>query len=190
VQFLFGDHVLDVDRRELRSSSELIATEPQVFDILVFLLQNHDRVVSKHELIEEVWGGRIVSESTVSSRITAVRKVVGDDGKRQRLIRTLPRRGFRFVGAVRQVPAPAPSAMPFADAATPIVDPPSDDFSARYRSVGADEARCRHDGPAGDRGASVRQLEPRSPAGLFRRRDDGGNHRRTFATALVVGHRM
>jgi adenylate cyclase len=120
VQFLFGDHVLDVDRRELRSSSELIATEPQVFDILVFLLQNHDRVVSKHELIEEVWGGRIVSESTVSSRITAVRKAVGDGGKRQRLIRTLPRRGFRFVGAVRQVPAPAASAMPFADAATPI----------------------------------------------------------------------
>src|SRR5262245_7482252 len=113
VQFLFGNHVLDLDRRELRSGSELIATEPQVFDILVLLLQNHDRVVSKHELVDEVWGGRIVSESTVSSRITAVRKAVGDDGKQQRLIRTLPRRGLRFVGAVRQVPAPAPSAMPF-----------------------------------------------------------------------------
>jgi DNA-binding winged helix-turn-helix (wHTH) protein len=74
VQFLFGKHVLDVDRRELKRGSALIAMEPQVFDLLVYLIQNRERVVSKDDLINGVWGGRIVSESTLTSRINAVRK--------------------------------------------------------------------------------------------------------------------
>jgi DNA-binding winged helix-turn-helix (wHTH) protein len=102
VQFVFCDHVLDVDRRELRRGGELIALEPQVFDLLVYLVRNHDRVVSKDDLLEAVWGGRIVSESTLTSRITAVRKAVGDSGKAQLLIRTAPRKGIRFVGVVRE----------------------------------------------------------------------------------------
>ena len=101
VQFLFGDHVLDVDRRELRRGAAAIAVEPQVFDVLVYLVENRDRVVSKDDLIASVWGGRIVSESTLTSRINAARKAVGDSGENQTLIRTIARKGIRFVGTVR-----------------------------------------------------------------------------------------
>jgi pimeloyl-ACP methyl ester carboxylesterase/DNA-binding winged helix-turn-helix (wHTH) protein len=100
VQFLFGGYSLDLDRRELRSGSELIAMEPQVFDVLVYLVQNRDRVVSKDDLFAAVWHGRIVAESTLTSRINAVRKAVGDSGEQQALIRTIARKGFRFVGAI------------------------------------------------------------------------------------------
>jgi TolB-like protein/Flp pilus assembly protein TadD len=106
VEFAFGDHVLDVDRRELRRGAQLIALEPQVFDLLVYLVQNRDRVVSMDALLEAVWGGRIVSESTLRSRINAVRKAVGDSGVAQRLIRTMPRKGIRFVGVVREEQKP------------------------------------------------------------------------------------
>src|SRR6202023_1676936 len=98
---MFDNQRLDTDRRELRRGREPISLEPQVFDLLVYLVQNHDRVVSKDDLIASVWSGRIVSESTLASRINAARKAVGDSGKDQRLIRTIPRRGFRFVGAVQ-----------------------------------------------------------------------------------------
>jgi TolB-like protein/cytochrome c-type biogenesis protein CcmH/NrfG len=101
VQFLFDDHTLDTDRRELRRGSKSISIEPQVFDLLVYLLQNRERVVSKDDLIASVWGGRIVSDSTLTSRINAARKAVGDSGQNQKLIRTAARKGFRFVGAVR-----------------------------------------------------------------------------------------
>jgi pimeloyl-ACP methyl ester carboxylesterase/DNA-binding winged helix-turn-helix (wHTH) protein len=100
VKFLFGNHVLDVGRRELKRGSALIAMEPQVFDLLVYLIRNRDHVVSKDDLIAGVWGGRIVSESTLTSRINAVRKAVGDSGEKQKLIRTIARKGIRFVGAV------------------------------------------------------------------------------------------
>jgi TolB-like protein len=100
VQFVFDNQRLDIGRRELRRGRQTIAMEPQVFDLLVYLVQNHDRVVSKDDLIASVWSGRIVSDSTLTSRINAARKAIGDNGKDQRLIRTMPRRGFRFVGAV------------------------------------------------------------------------------------------
>ena len=92
VQILFADHVLDIDRRELKRGAELIPLEPQVFDLLVYLVQNRDRVVSKDDVIAAVWGGRIVSESTLTSRINAVRKAVGDSGEEQHLIRTIARK--------------------------------------------------------------------------------------------------
>jgi TolB-like protein len=101
VQFFFDDHALDTDRRELYRGPEAVAVEPQVFDLLVFLVQNRDHVVSKDDLIEAVWGGRIVSESTLTSRINAARRAVGDSGEDQKLIRTIPRKGLRFVGEVR-----------------------------------------------------------------------------------------
>jgi TolB-like protein/cytochrome c-type biogenesis protein CcmH/NrfG len=102
MQFSFTDHVLDKDLRELRRGSDAIALEPQVFDVLVYLLESRDHVVSKDELIDSVWSGRIVSESTLTSRINAARKAVGDSGRDQKLIRTIARKGFRFVGEVRQ----------------------------------------------------------------------------------------
>jgi len=107
VQFLFADSVLDVDRRELSRGSETVAVEPQVFDLLVYLVHNRERVVTKDDLIEAVWHGRIVTESTLTSRINAARKAIGDNGVEQRLIRTIPRKGLRFVGEVRQAPVAA-----------------------------------------------------------------------------------
>jgi len=100
--FVFGDCEIDPDRRELRRGGEAVHVEPQVFDVLIHLLRHSDRVVSKDELIQSVWGGRIVSEATLTSRIAAARRVIGDTGKQQARLRTIARRGFRFVGEVRQ----------------------------------------------------------------------------------------
>jgi adenylate cyclase len=102
VIFAFGDHVLDVERRELRHAGDLVALEPQVFDFLVHLVRNRGRVVSKDELIDAIWEGRVVSESTVTTRLNAARKAIRDTGAAQTLIRTVPRRGVRFVGKVRE----------------------------------------------------------------------------------------
>src|ERR1700738_4628381 len=101
---MFDNQRLDTDRRELRRGREPISLEPQVFDLLVYLVQNRDRVVSKDDLIASVWSGRIVSESTLTSRINAARKAVGDSGELQKLIRTIPRKGLRFIGAVNEQP--------------------------------------------------------------------------------------
>lgn len=103
LSYRFGDLVLDNDRRELRRGADLVTVAPQVFDVLVHLLANRHRVVSKDELLAAVWKGRIVSESTLSSRINAARTAVGDSGEDQRLIKTLARKGFRFVGDVQEV---------------------------------------------------------------------------------------
>jgi pimeloyl-ACP methyl ester carboxylesterase/DNA-binding winged helix-turn-helix (wHTH) protein len=107
VLFLFEDFALDCERRELRAGGATVPVEPQVFDILVHLVENRDRVVSKDDLIASVWNGRIVSDSTLDSRINAVRKAVGDSGGQQRLVRTMSRKGFRFVGAVTATGKPA-----------------------------------------------------------------------------------
>ena len=108
--YLFEDCVLDTSRRELRRGSTSVAIEPKVFDLLEFLIRTRDRVASRDDLIDAVWEGRIVSESTLSSRINAARTAIGDDGKEQRLIRTLPRKGIRFVGEVREEQEPTPGA--------------------------------------------------------------------------------
>jgi TolB-like protein/Flp pilus assembly protein TadD len=100
VLFLFNNFVLDCRRRELRAGDMPVALEPQVFDLLVYLIENRDRVVSKDDLIASVWAGRIVSESTLTSRINAVRRAIGDTGERQSCIRTFARKGFRFVASV------------------------------------------------------------------------------------------
>ena len=100
MQFLFTDHTLDTDRRELRRGGEPIDVEPQVLDVLIYLVENRERVVSKDDLIASVWAGRIVSDATLSSRIYAARKALGDTGQDQKLIRTIPRKGHRFIGAV------------------------------------------------------------------------------------------
>ena len=123
MQFLFEDHTLDVGRRELRRGSESIAVEPQVFDLLVYLVRNCDRVVSKDDLIASVWGGRIVSDSTLTSRINAARKALGDSGEDQKLIRTISRKGFRFVGVVQMQPVGAGLVEPSGPPRDEIYDP-------------------------------------------------------------------
>jgi TolB-like protein/Tfp pilus assembly protein PilF len=110
-----------MERRELWRGPDAVALEPQVFDLLVFLLENRDRVVSKDDLIATVWGGRVVSESTLASRINAARKAVGDSGGEQRLIRTVARKGLRFVGEVRTQQRAPPQPEP----ALPLPDRPA-----------------------------------------------------------------
>ncbi|MDD9976492.1 MAG: winged helix-turn-helix domain-containing protein, partial [Boseongicola sp.] len=107
-QFSFENFDLNVDAAELRKNGELVPLEPQVFDLLVLLIQNSDRVVSKDEIIESVWNGRFVSESAVSTRINALRRALGDDGTEQRLIKTVHGRGFRF-GVQPQKPDSVPT---------------------------------------------------------------------------------
>lgn len=102
VQLCFETFALDQSRRELRRSGELVAVEPQVFDLLVYLVQNRDRVVSKDDILAAVWHGRIVSDSTLTSRINAARRALDDSGDVQRLIRTAVGRGIRFVGHVHE----------------------------------------------------------------------------------------
>lgn len=102
MRYYFGDCVLNSDRRELRRRSSLVAVEPQVFDLLVHLIRHRNRVVTKDDLLAAVWHGRIVSEFALANRINAARGAIGDTGDEQRLIKTLPRRGVRFVGAVRE----------------------------------------------------------------------------------------
>ena len=96
------NYALDPDRRELRSATTIVAMEPQVFDPLLHLIRQREHVVSRDELIGSIWGGRIVSELALNSRINAVRSAIGDSGTGQRLIKTLPRKGVRFVGEVRE----------------------------------------------------------------------------------------
>lgn len=100
--FAFEDFVLDPARRELRQGSHLIAVEPSVFDLLLYLVVHRERVVTKDDLIAAVWSGRIVSDSTMASRMNAARQVIADSGAHQRLIRTIARKGHRFVGEVRE----------------------------------------------------------------------------------------
>ena len=106
MRYHFEDFVLDSDRRELVRGAETIGMGPQVFDLLLHLVENRDHVVTKDNLIDVVWGGRIVSESTVTSHINAVRKAIGDTGEEQRLLRTIPRKGYRFVGRLSEAGAP------------------------------------------------------------------------------------
>ena len=99
--FHFSDYILDAGRRELRCGDQSIEVEPQVLDLLIYLMQNNDRVVSKDDLIASVWGGRAVSDTTLTSRIYAARRAIGDSGRSQALIRTIARKGLRFVGDLR-----------------------------------------------------------------------------------------
>jgi TolB-like protein len=110
MSYHFEDYVLDPDRRELRRDRRLLAIEPKVFDLLLHLVGNRERVVSKDDLIATIWGGRIVSESALTTCINAARTAIGDSGEVQRLIKTLPRKGIRFVGKVEQRPTSASAA--------------------------------------------------------------------------------
>jgi pimeloyl-ACP methyl ester carboxylesterase/DNA-binding winged helix-turn-helix (wHTH) protein len=114
VRYAFGEYLLDVDRVELKRSGVPIEVEPQVFDLLAFLIAGQDRVISQDEIFDAVWHGRIVSQSTLTSRINAARTAVGDDGAAQKLIRTFPRKGYRFVGNAVEAQGELPDSRPAA----------------------------------------------------------------------------
>src|SRR5262245_23429852 len=123
LRYLFEDYVLDTDRRELRHGTGLVLVAPQVFDLLVHLIRNRERVASKDDLIAAIWNGRIVSESALTTRINAARSAIGDSGKQQHLIKTLPRKGFRFIGNVREGEQPAEAAATSLTRVPPIPAP-------------------------------------------------------------------
>jgi TolB-like protein len=102
VRYLFEEYALDADLRELRRGPVLVAVAPQVFDLIEYLIQQRDQVVSKDQLVSAVWNGRIVSDAAITTRLNVARAAIGDSGEEQRLIKTVPRKGFRFVGTVRE----------------------------------------------------------------------------------------
>src|SRR6185503_12496797 len=135
--YRFDRFELDVGAQELRHGEAVLAVEPQVFALLVYLVENRDRVVSRDDILEAVWHGRIVSEAALSSRVKAVRQIIGDDGKAQRLIRTIHKRGFRFVGGVDVIDPEPPATAPVlattsAEGAAP--DRPSSETASRRLS--------------------------------------------------------
>jgi DNA-binding winged helix-turn-helix (wHTH) protein/pimeloyl-ACP methyl ester carboxylesterase len=109
-RYTFGDFVLDADRFELRRGATVVHIEPKVFDVLEYLIRHRERVVSKHELLDTIWGGRFVNESALTTRLKAARRALGDDGSAQRMIRTVHGRGYQFVGEVDEIGRPSPRA--------------------------------------------------------------------------------
>jgi TolB-like protein len=111
LRYLFEEYALDTDRRELHRGPDVVSVAPQVFDLLDYLIRNRERVVSKEDLINAIWNGRIVSDAALTTRLNVARSVIGDSGEEQRLIKTLPRKGFRFVGPVREAQGAAGAAV-------------------------------------------------------------------------------
>ncbi len=110
MRYLFEEYVFDTDRRELHRGADVVSVAPQVFDLLDYLIRNRERVVSKDDLINAIWNGRIVSDAALTTRLNVARTAIGDSGEEQRLIKTLPRKGFRFVGPVVEAQGPGGAA--------------------------------------------------------------------------------
>ena len=126
LRYLFEEYAFDTDRRELHRGTDAVSITPQVFDLLDYLIRNRERVVSKDDLIKAIWNGRSVSDAALTTRLNAARGAIGDSGEGQRFIKTLPRKGFRFVGQVREareVAGPNPDDAP--ENAPAIPDRPS-----------------------------------------------------------------
>ena len=126
LRYLFEEYAFDTARRELCRGPDVIAVTPQVFDLLAYLIRHRERVVTKDDLVGAIWNGRIVSDAALTTRLNAARCAIGDSGAEQRLIKTLPRKGFRFVGQVREareVASPNPGDAP--ESAPAVPDKPS-----------------------------------------------------------------
>jgi DNA-binding winged helix-turn-helix (wHTH) protein len=124
LRFLFEDYALDTDLRELWRGTAVVLVTPQVFDLLDYLIRNRGRVVSKDDLINAIWNGRSASDAALATRLNAVRSAIGDSGQEQRLVKTLPRKGFRFVGPVLEAPV-ADDQMEHLKTALALPDKPS-----------------------------------------------------------------
>ena len=113
VRYVSNSFVIDAATRELVASGTPVRIEPKVLDLILHLIERRDRMVSKDELVATVWQGRFISDAAISSAVSAARRALGDDGHKQRYLRTIHGRGFRFVGALVEVgsgalqPAPA-----------------------------------------------------------------------------------
>lgn len=155
VIFRFGDHVLDLSRVELRCRDAIVGLEPQVFDVLAYLVMNRDRLVTKEEILDNVWGDRFVSVAALTGRIAAARRAIGDDGRKQALIKTVHGRGFRFVGEVEESSATE-------------VDAIAGEHSPRSSSFLSYELFGRHDDLAGleDQLEAQRVITLVGPAGV------------------------
>jgi TolB-like protein len=131
LRYLFEDYTLDLERRELYRGTNAVSVAPQVFDLLDYLIRNRERVVSKDDLINAIWNGRSVSDAALTTRLNVVRSAIGDTGEEQRLIKTLPRKGFRFIGTVRETKQPSgvggifDGSMETPEPALPLPDRPS-----------------------------------------------------------------
>ncbi|MDA9463866.1 winged helix-turn-helix domain-containing tetratricopeptide repeat protein [Bradyrhizobium sp. CCBAU 53415] len=126
MRYLFEEYAFDTDRRELHRGADVVSIAPQVFDLLEYLIRNRERVISKDDLINAIWNGRNVSDAALTTRLNAARSAIGDSGEEQRFVKTLPRKGFRFVGQVREareVAGPNPSDTP--ESAPAVPDKPS-----------------------------------------------------------------
>jgi TolB-like protein len=128
LRYLFEDYAFDTDRRELHRGADIVSIAPQVFDLLDYLIRNRERVVSKDDLINAIWNGRSVSDAALTTRLNVARSAIGDSGEEQRLIKTLPRKGFRFVGPVQEAQWPVGAYSGLTErlsAAPPLPDRPS-----------------------------------------------------------------
>ena len=125
VQYGFEGFELDPARFELRKDGVAVAVEPQVLSLLLLLVANAERMIDKDEIVEKIWDGRIVSDTAISSRVKSARQAIGDDGKAQRLIRTIHGRGFRFVGNVKS------EVLRLAAEPAPVVETPAPEFQER-----------------------------------------------------------
>jgi len=187
LNFRFTDSEIDIPRRELRRAGAIVHVEPQVFDLLVHLIRHRDRFVPKDELIDAIWEGRIVSEATLSSRISAARRALGDSGNDQSLIRTLYKRGFRFVGDVDE-DASAPAAhvieqeAPAQGAARDVAAPTSHRLR-RYRSRARGTTRIR----STLRAVSTAPLSPRRRFPISDRAPPGSIQYRPATARLTPG---
>jgi len=126
VRYRVAQFEIDPTRHEVRRAGESVHIEPQVFDLIVHLMRNRDRIVSKDELIETIWNGRIISEAALSSRVNGARRVLGDNGNDQVFIRTLHKRGFRFVADVQEVTISPDQGVPLAPVAVAPDNAPAD----------------------------------------------------------------
>jgi DNA-binding winged helix-turn-helix (wHTH) protein/predicted ATPase/type II secretory pathway predicted ATPase ExeA len=164
VIYTFGEYTLDTRRYELRRAGRLCAVEPQVFEVLAYLLEQRDRVVTKQELLDHVWGHRFVSEATLTSRLMSARKAIGDSGHDQRLIKTIHGRGYRFVWPAEE----------------------SDDGARpRVAEVGAEDG---HDSPQSDEFAAIERPSLPPPTAFAVPTDPhGAAHRLTVGRAAELG---
>ena len=167
VEVRFGDCELSVERIELRRAGEIVDMEPQVFDVLAYLLRHRERVVPKTELLDQIWGNRFVSESALSSRVKSARRAVGDTGRDQRIIKTIYGRGYRFVADVIEKTQFAGPAHGSAAAADPAAEGTTTPAHQVLRAVG--------DVPAGIGAAIQVSGGPRS--GKTRAAPSGGGDR-------------